>query len=89
MIPVPWSSRDLPAVDGGIDVASPPAPDEDLRVLIRDDGGGLAADRRTGVGLFSMRERAAELGGTCTVTSDASGTLVDARLPVGYMTSGG
>jgi two-component system, NarL family, sensor kinase len=62
---------------------------DDLRVLIRDDGQGLAADRHTGVGLFSMRERAAELGGTCTVTSDASGTLVDARLPVGDMTSGG
>jgi len=35
LIPVPWSSRDLPVVDGGVDVATPPSPDEDLRVLIR------------------------------------------------------
>ena len=61
----------------------------DLRVQVRDDGRGLAADRRTGVGLFSMRERAEELGGACTVTSDASGTLVDARLPLGPPTREG
>ena len=36
---------------------------------VRDDGGGLAAGRRLGVGLSSMRERAEELGGTCSVTS--------------------
>ena len=42
-----------------------------LRLRVRDDGGGLAAGRRPGVGLSSMRERAEELGGTCSVTSDA------------------
>jgi FxsC-like protein len=35
LIPVPWSSRDLPVVDGGVDPATLPSPDEDLRVLIR------------------------------------------------------
>jgi signal transduction histidine kinase len=62
--------------------------DHVLSVQVRDDGQGLAFDRRAGVGLFSMRERAEELGGTCTVTSDTSGTLVDARLPI-PVTSGG
>jgi two-component system, NarL family, sensor kinase len=60
---------------------------DELRVRVRDDGDGLAEDRRAGVGLESMRERAEELGGTCVVTSDGTGTLVDARLPVG--TNGG
>jgi signal transduction histidine kinase len=52
-----------------------------LRLWVRDDGHGLAEDREAGVGLTSMRERAEELGGTCTVASGATGTLVDARLP--------
>jgi two-component system, NarL family, sensor kinase len=55
----------------------------DLLVRVRDDGGGLAEDRRAGVGLESMRERAEELGGTCLVTSDGAGTRVEARLPLG------
>jgi len=31
------------------------------------DGKGISSPSHTGVGLTSMRERAAELGGTCTV----------------------
>ena len=38
-----------------------------LDLEIADDGNGLDPDRRAGVGLGSMRERAAELGGTCTI----------------------
>jgi two-component system NarL family sensor kinase len=60
-----------------------------LRLRIRDDGGGLAAGRRAGVGLSSMRERAEELGGTCSVTSDAYGVVVDAWLPLGDGVSAG
>src|SRR5438445_5711529 len=37
--------------------------DEGLHLEIRDDGVGLPAERRAGVGLASMRERTAELGG--------------------------
>jgi signal transduction histidine kinase len=53
----------------------------EVRVEIRDDGGGLAESRTPGVGLRSMRERAAELGGECTV-ENAGGTVVRARLPL-------
>ena len=55
----------------------------DLLVHVRDDGQGLADERPGGVGLVSMRERAEEVGGTCLVTSDETGTLVAARLPLG------
>ena len=57
--------------------------DGHLRVLVQDDGHGLVVGSPPGVGLFSMRERAQELGGTCTISSTANGTLVDAVLPIG------
>ena len=53
-----------------------------LRVEVRDDGLGIAPDVVAGVGLGSMRDRAAELGGTATVTCpEDGGTLVEAWLP--------
>ncbi len=55
-----------------------------LRAEIVDDGQGIGEERGTGVGLSSMRERAAELGGWCTVEALASGgTRVYAYLPCG------
>ncbi|MGH2530878.1 MAG: histidine kinase [Thermomicrobiales bacterium] len=52
-------------------------------VEIVDDGRGLPADPRAGVGLTAMRERAAELGGALTVESSAGhGTRIEARLPL-------
>ncbi|MEU6997487.1 histidine kinase [Nonomuraea sp. NPDC046570] len=54
-----------------------------LRITVRDDGRGLPADLRRGIGLGSMSERAAELGGTCTVRpGPGGGTMVHAELPV-------
>ena len=54
-----------------------------LSVDVADDGRGLAADAVAGVGLSSMRERAAEMGGTCLVDdAPGGGTRVHARLPV-------
>ena len=54
-----------------------------LELEVRDDGRGLPDQPRAGVGLTSMRERAAELGGTCTVEAVAGGgTLVRAHLPL-------
>ncbi len=53
-----------------------------LVVEVTDDGRGLPATRRAGVGLRSMRERAEELGGTLAVNQRASGgTVVRAELP--------
>ncbi len=54
-----------------------------LQVEITDDGIGLPAERRAGVGLLSMRERAVELGGSCVIEKlNGTGTRVCARLPV-------
>jgi two-component system, NarL family, sensor kinase len=57
--------------------------DNALRVEIADDGVGLAPERRVGVGLIAMRERAEELGGSCAITSTPGfGTRVLAVLPL-------
>jgi signal transduction histidine kinase len=54
-----------------------------LDVEIRDDGVGLPPGRRAGVGVTSMRERTAELGGTCRIESlPGGGTCIRARLPL-------
>lgn len=54
-----------------------------LVVTVADDGRGIAPDRTAGVGSRSLRERAAELGGTTTVTCpETGGTVVRAVLPV-------
>ncbi len=54
-----------------------------LEVSVRDDGRGIPAGAPAGVGLASLRERAAELGGTCSVTCPPEGgTLVTAVLPL-------
>jgi signal transduction histidine kinase len=54
-----------------------------LELEVSDDGNGLPTDFRIGVGLTSMRERAAELGGSCTILSASDGgTRVHARLPI-------
>jgi signal transduction histidine kinase len=57
--------------------------DDALHLEISDDGRGLPAERRAGVGLTAMRERAAELGGTCVVEpAPLGGTRVLACLPI-------
>ncbi len=61
---------------------------EAVETSVRDDGRGLDADRSPGVGLHSMQERAAEVGGTLSVRSDRSGTSVSARLPLALGRSG-
>ena len=56
--------------------------DGDLLVEVTDDGGGIDADAQAGVGMLSLRERAAELGGHTEVTCPpGGGTVVLARLP--------
>ena len=56
--------------------------EEAVELSVRDDGNGLKPDRTPGVGLRSMRERAAEVGGSLLVRSPAEGgTVVSATLP--------
>ena len=53
----------------------------ELNLEVLDDGKGNADDHRTGVGLSSMRERAAELGGSFEIEAVPSGgTRVRASL---------
>ncbi len=60
-----------------------------LRLEVRDDGRGMPEDRNPGVGLASMRERAAELGGRMSVEAlPEGGTVVRAQLPLPEEASG-
>ena len=61
---------------------------EAVEVSVRDDGRGLDGDRSPGVGLRSMQERAAEVGGTLSVQSNGSVTVVSALLPLTLGRSG-
>ncbi|HMM95748.1 histidine kinase [Phycicoccus sp.] len=56
-----------------------------LELEVVDDGRGIEDGTAAGVGLVSLRERAAELGGSCSVGPGPGGrgTRVLARLPVG------
>ncbi len=54
-----------------------------LEVEVADDGVGLPDSPEQGVGLRSMRERAAELGGSCEIgRASPTGTRVFVRLPL-------
>jgi signal transduction histidine kinase len=56
-----------------------------LHVEIADDGRGIGPDSSIGVGMTSMRERAAELGGELTIEPrDGGGTRVVAILPIAH-----
>jgi signal transduction histidine kinase len=57
--------------------------DETLLLTIADDGTGIHTGApAAGMGLISMAQRAAEVGGECRIDSDTNGTVVRARLPV-------
>lgn len=53
---------------------------EALAVRVADDG-GCTPDWHEGTGMRSMRERAEQLGGNCTVTATKGGMTIEARLP--------
>ena len=54
-----------------------------LHIQIHDDGIGIDPHASTGVGLSSMKERAEELGGHCTIKNDKNGgTRITAVLPM-------
>ncbi|TWP44177.1 sensor histidine kinase [Lentzea tibetensis] len=55
---------------------------DSLLLEVRDDGTGIRdSTTRRGVGLLSMAERAAEIGGSCEITSGPEGTAVVAVFP--------
>src|SRR4051812_46603165 len=54
-----------------------------LTLEIEDDGVGMSSANGNGIGLRSMRERAAEVGGGCTIAMrPGSGTQVSVYLPI-------
>lgn len=57
--------------------------EDDLRATISDTGRGFDSQQREGVGIQSMRERAAELGGELHIlTNEPTGTIVRVSIPV-------
>ena len=76
------STRHARATSVEIDIAAPSDRDE-LSVTIRDDGIGFdPSENKPGhVGLESMRERTARLGGRLTLHSSSDGTVICAVVP--------
>lgn len=63
--------------------ATLPGQHDYLDIQVTDDGCGIRENKTRGVGLFSMRERAEELGGSCRMEpAKPHGTQIFARLPV-------
>jgi signal transduction histidine kinase len=59
---------------------------EDVQIEVVDDGAGFSPEASTGNGVSSMRQRAEELGGHVTITSDPTrGTRVQAQLPAVFL----
>ncbi len=64
---------------------------EQIRLQVSDDGCGYdPSQHHSGLGIVGMRERAALLGGTITISSQpSSGTTVEAVLPLSLIYEGG
>ncbi|WP_246022943.1 sensor histidine kinase [Cognatilysobacter terrigena] len=56
--------------------------DVELRLRVEDDGRGIPADHRAGLGLITMRERARLVGGALTLESRPGRTTIEAVLPL-------
>lgn len=63
--------------------------DGDLHVAVHDDGVNVDGGWQPGVGLTSIRERAAELGGRCAIQLDRTGGRIDIYLPLAIRTPAG
>lgn len=56
--------------------------DDRLELSVADDGCGLPVDVRPGIGMHSIAERAAELGGTARYDRSAPGCRLNVTLPL-------
>jgi signal transduction histidine kinase len=57
--------------------------DDQLELLVTDDGGGIPSSHRLGSGLLNMHDRAVRLGGSCSVTpNEPHGTTVRWQVPL-------
>ena len=78
---------DATKVNVSIAPAERPAGARDTRdyalVRVCDNGRGLKADQKFGLGLTGMRERLLALGGTLTVASGERGVTIEAMVPTG------
>ena len=54
-------------------------------VRIEDNGNGMPADRREGLGLRNMAERMERLDGTLRILSTRQGTVIEAQVPLSHM----
>lgn len=54
-------------------------------VRIEDNGHGMPANRREGLGLRNMVERMERLDGTLRILSTKTGTLIEAQVPLSHM----
>jgi len=56
--------------------------DSELTLEVTDEGSGIPPDHVKGLGLLSMRERVAQLGGRLEINSGGGGTSIKAVLPI-------
>jgi PAS domain S-box-containing protein len=57
--------------------------DQELSLMVSDDGEGIPGSHRLGSGLLNMYDRAERMGGSCAVTSgENTGTIVRWQIPV-------
>jgi PAS domain S-box-containing protein len=57
--------------------------DQELSLVVSDDGEGIPGSHRLGSGLLNMHDRAERMGGSCSVTSgENTGTIVRWQIPV-------
>jgi two-component system, NarL family, sensor histidine kinase UhpB len=52
-----------------------------IRVEVRDNGSGLAAGYKSGLGTIGMRERVSALGGSVSMNSTPEGLVIEALVP--------
>jgi two-component system sensor histidine kinase UhpB len=73
--------RHAGATEVVVTIADTADADRTILVTIEDNGSGLPANHRLGLGMTGMRERVMALGGDLTVISSGAGVTVQATVP--------